>query len=240
MTVIRQAAHRLHGDRRILRLLVMLGAAAVISGPFAAHAASFGVKTASAAPQIAFDRESVDINGISQGAEVFVLSVWREGDPWSITRVSRKHWLLQDENGDGLVQLDLRRTVPLQSIWGVVDLTSGRGLLAVPEGYRLWEIPAKDLLLDIPKGALRIRRTSLELAVVRPGPKNGFWRHEARDGSLDDEDGRADKIVQVTLESFRSPEDTPDRGRPPTKFEPGDVIFAIDTRTMEVAAVEVE
>jgi hypothetical protein len=218
----------------------VLGAAAVVGGPFAAHAASFNVKTASAAPQIAFDREGVDISGISRGADVFVLSVWREGDPWSITNVSRKHWLVQDEDRDGLVQIDLRRSVPLQSIWGIVDLTSGRGLLAVPEDYRLWEIPTKDLFLDVSEGSLGIRRTSLELAVIRAGPKNGFWRHEARDGSLDDEDGRADKIVQVTLESFRSPEDTRDSGPPPTKLEPGDVIFAIDTRTMEVAAVEVE
>lgn len=223
---------------RLVVYLILIGVMAAAGGSPPVHASPFTVKTASAPPEIVFGLQSLEIKGITSGKEVFVLSVWREGNPWAITEVTRNHWLLEDDDRDGVVSLDLGRDVPVQSIWGAVDLKSGQGLLAVPDGYRLWEIPLKDLSLDVPKGSLGIRRTSLELVVVRPNV--GYWRHRVRDGNPNDEDMQFDRGVRVSLERFGPPVDVPPRGPAPERFAAGDVVFAIDTRTMEVAAVEVE
>ncbi|MFL6202991.1 MAG: hypothetical protein ACJ76J_27805, partial [Thermoanaerobaculia bacterium] len=76
---------------------------------------------AAAAPGISFEPDAVVVRGISPKGQTVWFSVAREISRRS-TNIVPRHAIVTDEDGDGLVRLELGQEVPLRSIWFAVDL----------------------------------------------------------------------------------------------------------------------
>src|SRR4051812_12861939 len=88
-------------------------------------------------PAITFDQSSVSVAGVSPKGQAVLFSVAREVAEVDVATVVRRSQVLPDDDGDGVVKLDLGRDVPFRSVWVAVDLATGQVAAAAPEGYPL-------------------------------------------------------------------------------------------------------
>lgn len=90
-----------------------------------------------APPAITFQPRSITVDGITAKGQVIGFSVAREVADDDVATVVRRTQVLTDDDGDGKVEWDLGRDVPLRSIWVAVDLATGQVAAATPDGYPL-------------------------------------------------------------------------------------------------------
>ena len=187
-------------------------------------------------PAITFDKSSVSVAGVSPKGQAVLFSVAREVAEDDVATVVRRSRVLPDDDGDGVVKLDLGRDVPLRSVWVAVDLATGQVAAAAPEGYPLRLVKWRGVgIVHGNAHADRVEdaRTFAEVLLVRPGA--GAWQLTVGDGSAGDDDGAADGKLAAALDRM-----TPVAGTtpPPTKFDPKDVVVLIDPNRMELTVVQ--
>lgn len=191
-----------------------------------------------AAPQVTFDAQSLVASGLTPGGEAVWLGVSRELDGW-VTKVVHWQGRVKDDDGDGVVTLELGEPVPPASAWVVIDLASGEMGLAAPEGSPAAEVPFPpdgiQVGADGPQGVVPDRfldaRSQLSLLVVRPG--TGAWWERLGDGGEADDDGQTDGVVTASLEKLPA---LGDGGPAPAHLAAGDLVVAIDPDRLELYA----
>lgn len=179
-------------------------------------------------PELSFEAGAVLARGVTPKGRIVWFSVAREISRQSATIVPRIEQKA-DEDGDGVVRLELDQELPLRSIWFAVDLETGESAVAAPEGFPLLEgglagkaIPAALNRLDLQSGFVY-------LVLVRPGV--GAWRLRAGDGGASDEDGQPDGTLRAALASLEGID--PSTPPPPERFSPSDLLLVIDPNRME-------
>jgi hypothetical protein len=192
------------------------------------------VVAAAVQPVISFEPEAVTVSGLTAGGKVVWFGVAREISE-RVATIVRRTRVLTDEDSDGAVRLELDRTVPFQSIWVAVDLTTGTAALAVPEGYPLRSV-------ELPAGSLgrgeggksdwvQDARSYAEILLVHPG--EGAWADRVGDGGERDDDGAYDGQLAASLVRMQGVGPSPPA--PPERFRAGDVVVVIDPNLMEVS-----
>lgn len=190
-------------------------------------------RLAATEPLLAFEDQAVVVSGVTPKGQVVWFSVAKQIEGYMAHFVRREE-ILPDADGDGSVRFELDRAVPLQSIWVAIDLATGEAAVATPEGYSLRDASA-------PPGRGRGEpgrpdwveegREILEILLVRPG--QGAWGLTVGDGGVNDDDSRGDGRITAALARLRSLGASPG---PPERFQPRDLVFAIDLDRMEFLA----
>jgi hypothetical protein len=200
--------------------------------------------TVLAAPAVTFSGNTVHVTGITPHGQVAVMSVMREVTGQLVSRMSRTEQLLTDA-GAGVVDFDLGRTVPLRSIWTVVDLASGQYVIATPPGMQRLELPfATSIVKNTPSADAddEIAEThfTLDMLWVRPGNGGGAWTARVADGGSTDQDDANNGSTKNSTSQFR-PLGAPDvaPNKPPKKFKTGDVLVMLDPFELNFHATQV-
>jgi hypothetical protein len=185
-----------------------------------------------AAPAIlSFEPEAVVASGLAPGGRVALFSVAREAHPY-VSRVVRREEILTDDDGDGVVQLELGGPVPVESVWMAIDLADGSLTVAAPEGTSFRELSFDPRVLRQETSGVvrRIRdgRVYLEAFLVRPGA--GAWGVSLGDGGETDDDETVDGAVQASLAAMRPVGATVEP--PPDSLAPGDVLALVDPNAL--------
>lgn len=188
---------------------------------------------AAAPPEVEFREHEVLASSVTPGGTTAFWWLARGVDgfaPWT----SRLSELVVDEDGDGAVSLSYDEGVPQDSLWAVVDLTSGEYVLASPADGPLREVePPRGLARSLPgRGEIGDERRRLEVLVVRPGSggEPGAWTGGAEDGGAGDGDGRRDGRTQARLERLEPLE--VEGPRPPRALRAGDLVVAGDAQEL--------
>jgi hypothetical protein len=214
---------------RKTRLLVLLLVALASPAAFAAQP-----------PTIDFEDDAAVVSGLAPRGQVAWMSVSREPREGYV-RVMRREGIAKDDDGDGAVRLALEpdeRIAP-RSLWAVVDLASGELALASPAG----EAAVREVVFPgrgVARGAsnkldrFEAGREMVELLYARPGAAPAAWGLTAGDGGEADDDGADDGALAAALAGARSLGGSP---APPEELTAGDVVVAVDPRTLDVFAV---
>lgn len=184
-------------------------------------------------PGVEFDETAVTLSGITPGGEVVVY--WlargvRGFSPWT----SRLVDVVSDEDLDGRIRYELEGRVPEESIWAVVDRTTGLVATGSPLDGPLREIaPPRGLVSTLAgEGHFDEEAYRRDLLVVRPGVGDGAgaWVGSLTDGGSFDGDGARDGQVRARLDRLEpAVEDGPP---PPARFRPGDVLVVGDSERL--------
>lgn len=154
------------------------------------------------------------------------------------------HGQLVRTSASGSVRLELAEPVASWSVWAVVDLVTGGHVLASPpEGPGLRRVDFPRPGLGNAGAFLEDWRELLDVLLVRPAaavPEGhdpaaevGAWRLLLGDGARWDGDGEVNARVRLTPALMQPLGDSPPA---PERLRPGDVLVAIDSRTLEVYA----
>lgn len=190
-------------------------------------------------PELVFSDATVEITGLTPGGRVAYLTVWREQ-----TRIGTVGTLLDevlvDEDGDGAVTVELERSIPALSVWVAVDVSSGVRVVRSPEAFepRRREVRPGEFLR--PAGLAQVDVPRAEVLMVRPG--EDAFRARLGDGGVDDQDGETDgRVALSAAELLRPVRRPPEVVEPPlpARLQGGDVVVAVDPRTLEVVELEV-
>jgi hypothetical protein len=188
-------------------------------------------RCATAAPALLYEDQAVVVSGITPGGQAVWFSLSKQIEGYMAHFVTRQD-LLADTDGDGVVRFELDRTVPLQSLWVAVDLASGEAAVGTPEGFPLRdasEAPGHGRGVAGRPDWVETGRELLSFLVVRPGA--GAWTLSLGDGGANDEDHAVDGRLTATLARLRAVGNSPS---PPERFQPRDLVFAIDPDRMEI------
>lgn len=189
------------------------------------------------APQlvIAFEPGAVVLQGATPQGKVAWLGVAREFDQMSL-RLVRRSDISVDDDGDGVIRLEMEDGVPGQSVWAAVDITSGAFATAAAPGFELQPLSLSPSAVR--PGALgssdlfEAEGVQLELLLARPGA--GAWGRALGDGGDADFDGRGDGWLQLALDDLRALGNTP--ALRPAVARPGDVLVAVDPMSLRLYA----
>lgn len=190
-----------------------------------------------AQPQITLGDNTVKATGITPGGQAVWFGVAREQGLYRIEVVTRRE-IVTDEDGDGVVRLDVPGGIVPMSVWAVVDLASGEIALAMPPGTesRLEPFPSDGFVAGTAAGPghLQLRKELQEMCLVRPGV--GAWHGRAGDGAAGDGDGQPDGVVTIRpaiLSSFGS------AAKGIGDYRRGDVVVLVEPRLMEFTWVRI-
>lgn len=220
-----------------LSLTTTAGAAHAASEGVRAPAPWIGVRTASAPPELVvrFEEAAVVVTGASADGGVAFYSVAREPHGAYQSVVRRQGLELADDLGETRFLVD-ERTVPLKSVWAVVDIASGAYAVAAPEGFWLREIPFPGRGFAVGASGqvdrLRHDHPSIDLLVVRPGV--GAWSLRSFDRSETDRDGADDDRILTSLEDLVPLGESAEP--PPESYSRDDVVVLVDPRELRYAA----
>jgi hypothetical protein len=202
-------------------------------------AAAAAAQTQQQTPTITFQPRSITVAGITPKGQALGFSVARELAEDDVATVVRRTQVLTDDDGDGKVEWDLDRDVPLRSIWVAVDLATGQVAAASPEGYPLRRVSWRGGGLGRGgAGADQVAdaRSFVEVLLVRPG--QGAWQLTVGDGSAQDADGAADGKLAAALDRLEPVRGLPGITGPPSRFDPSDVVVVLDPNRMELIVVQ--
>jgi hypothetical protein len=195
-----------------------------------------------AAPlRVTLEPDAVVATGVTAGGQVVLLGVTREIEPDDFPTARRHLEVLTDTDGDGAVRYSLATGIPLRSLWSVVDMTSGESGLASPEALGTRQVDWRGRGLQRRtdgKDSVEDQRTLLELVVVRPqvGAGAGVWALRISDGDESDADGRIDGRLEGFFDRMQPlAASTP----PPSAFQRGDVVLALDPTQTEITLEKV-
>ena len=178
----------------------------------------------------------VETDRLLRGDAVVFLAVSWPDQPW-IPRLETVHeTAIVEKNGAVALTWPGGNEIPFRTLVVAVNPRDGSYGVGTPAGFPTLEEelldPAfvkneKTGLTDV----VRLHGRRFEFLVIRPGV--GAWRLGIRDGSEADIDGSSDRVATVSLNSAQ----TNDRyGSPPSFLQQGDLVIAIDPRTMTAIA----
>ena len=212
---------------RVFLLLLLLGAAAIAIAD-------------NPSPAITVSGSSVEVSGLTPGAEVVIFGIIRT-DRAFVAHVGSVGEILVDSDRDGRVTLARSEPIPHASVFVAVDVRNGNAVSANGAGT---DVRAID---PLPPGALKRGRSGkvdalafdrfgLALLYVHAGRA---WTWSVRDGGADDDDGelRADGKVRSSAAKARAVHE--DRSGF-SEFGPGGTLVLIDPATLEVGIVRVD
>lgn len=175
------------------------------------------------------------VSAVSPGGRVAIFGVGRGFNGYMGTLVRR--WeVLADDDGDGVVRLDLAGPVQHKSVWAAVDLASGELALAAPVGFELREVGFPGRGIGAARKSLTDSRRYLDALWVRPGggADAGAWQAIFGDGGASDDDGVENRSVRAVVTAFSPIE--PGAVGAPEKLVGGDVVVGVDAETLEIYA----
>jgi hypothetical protein len=191
---------------------------------------------ASAQPAISFGEDEVVVTQLAPSSELALFSLSRVPAEWSSVLASGAV-LLADEDGDGTVAHAVGGEVPVQSLWGAVDLSSGQFAVAWQDPFEPTEVGI-DLAEALFAGggavpdSLLAAHASVELFLARPGV--GAWHVRGSDGGTEDLGAPDDGAVLLGLAAAPPVEGTTEAF---VAAMPGDVFVGIDAETFDFFAV---
>ena len=185
-----------------------------------------------------FDGAVLRITGVTPGGTVALDGALLEPQSEVHERQLRIEQTIADPDRDGIVTYTYERNIPRQSIWGVVDIASGRYVIATPPTYRRQELP-------FPSNAVKNTPADefdelthgfflLQVLWVRPG--EGAWVSMSADGGAGDSDKKNNGKTETSLSYFRPiSANTP----VPKKIKKDDVLIFIDAFDMAFTSTKV-
>ena len=188
--------------------------------------------TLSAAPLTAdFGERTVKVGGLTPGGTLAWMTVSHDR-PGTYLRVLRRDGLVRDEDSDGSVVIDLGDVVVVQSIWALVDLSTGSLTVVTPGAMPLAELaPGSGELLvkpEVREDMVRLAGSRYELMLVRPGAGASVGRFA--DGTPSDGDGAGDGTLTMPIGAL-SPLGVATEAV--GGYQPGDVLVAINPDSLE-------
>jgi hypothetical protein len=192
--------------------------------------------------KVMFGVQSLSIYGVAPGGSLVLFGVARE--PLSnrtpvVPAVVIRAEILEDEDRDGIVQLDLPGKVPVMGMWSAVDLSTGANLLFPSPGFQPRRIAiGPELVRADEAGDLRKIEWpfgQMDVLVVRPGW--GAWRQFAAKTSAQDEN-RSNGTISLRIDASDM---TPigDSAPGPGAMQPGDIVAIFDRHEMQYGILEV-
>lgn len=182
--------------------------------------------------QIQWEGNLVHVSRVTPGGEVAFLGVTRRMAEYNpATRIYRE--LAKDDDGDGVITLELDRAVRARSVWVAVDLATGQFAAETP-GQALEVGAPSDNLLPGPTGLIdRLLHHVSRAELLLTRPRVGAWGITAVNGGQADEDGASDADLTVGLSALRPLGTEP----PPRELQVGDVLVMVDLRRLNFYAV---
>jgi hypothetical protein len=197
-------------------------------------AATAGAATRS---DVAFEPDAVVVH-VTPRAKVALFGIMRVPSGYGL-KFAEHVKLETDADGDGVVQYDLAGVGGSDSMWLVVDLTSGGSEIVGPN------LPA-GRRKALPAAAMKGRGSGVSATLSAPHPVAlvwlarpgvGAWYASVEDGTSRDGDGAPDDSATAVLNAMRPVGDSP---AAPGDFAPRDVIVSVDPFTFTLADVTVE
>lgn len=180
---------------------------------------------------ISFEAQTLEADGLTPYADAAVYGLSRGRVGWRVSTL-RVATLVNDDNGDGLISLDLPRAPSGSSVWAVIELQSGEMTVSPGPGGRLREVDSPANALSGSGGTVQHLaeegRPYLEMVVVRPG--SGAWIARLGDGGPADADGVNNGHIHA---QFADMSPLGGSGSPPATLQPPDLLLVVDTRTLE-------
>lgn len=191
-----------------------------------------GATPAAGQVTLRLEPEAVVAEGVSPGGWAVFFAVNREPVRYH-DRYETVREVVVDEDGDGVVVLEVASGVAFKSVWAVVDGATGEGAVAAPEGFGLRElelVPGR-VISGLAGGGegLQLTRTWVEVLLVRPGV--GAWGRRILDGWEADGDGRPSGGVVAALEALEPVAPTSEVA--PEHLQGGDVVLLLMPETLE-------
>src|SRR5215212_7660147 len=204
---------------------------AVVATPFSAAAAPPNTER----PAVAFQSGSITVSRLTGNGEAIVFSVLQEPHKYWSTLVTDAKRLTADAGG---VVHYTPPSLPLFSVWAVVDFQTGAVTVAFPPGGALRRVemaaPAWKRDESGSIAALQAGRESIEMLIVRPNV--GAWIVSNADGGAIDDDHLVNGRTMTAPGTMKAVGSGPPA---PKRIVPHDVIVLIDPETMEVFTTEV-
>lgn len=182
---------------------------------------------------------TVTISGVTPHGKVIFFGVARFVDRTTVT-ARRLDRIVTDDDGDGVVSIDLGARVPWKSIFAAVDYTSGNYALATPDPslFPLLPMPVeRAAFVAEGQGVFKhvvVQHSLCEMLVVRPNV--GAWSLIIGEGNKYDQGhqlGSATANVSAGNAVDAAMPPAPDR------LQKGDVLLLIDRRRMQSWAVQI-
>jgi hypothetical protein len=201
------------------RLVAVICALAMLSS-LHAHAQAAGPLT------LTFQPHGAVIDGVTPGGTLVVFASARTQIQLHYAESVGMKFMMRDKSGSGRIVVDMGRELPVDAVWAVVDLATGRHLV-VPRGLARQRPPlSADAVRYKTTGQpkLRIELPVAEVLVVRAG--ENAWFEVMGDGGRADEDGHPNggsDASPMKLQSLRKK-----YTKALDKIRKGDVIVVID------------
>jgi hypothetical protein len=182
-----------------------------------------------AAPLVSVGEYLVEAEGLTPGGDAIWFSVSRERPRWMTKLVTRTEKVSDDDN-DGRVELELDNRVSLQSIWFIVDLTTGEYGVAVPDGFLLKRLGFPEAAIQ-QAGVIEVTERDIEALLVRPGI--GCWTYRSSDGGARDGDGTTNGRIRASISMMQAHSEATIA---PMLLQPDDTLLIIDPWSLEFYA----
>ena len=177
-------------------------------------------------PAIRFEANAVVGERITAGGAATWFSIAHEPQPYHL-RLRERATSVRDDDRDGVVRLELNANVPPDSVWVLIDMTTGEYAVAQPaEGrIRLRKLPPPAMVKKGNGASAKFAQTYefVNYWFIRPGV--GAWFRQSEDGGEGDDDGKPDGKATVNLDAFSPVGDSP---RAPNDFQRGDLVLVVD------------
>jgi hypothetical protein len=185
-----------------------------------------------------FGAQTVEINGVTPRATVYIYGLAREPKGWTTSIVPRET-KLRDDDGDGRIIWDLERPFPWRSVWFAVELESGNYGAAAPKEYTTRRIDLtsthlkKDAAGEVQQ--LALGGSMIEFIVVRPKSGEVWGATVASRGSQDE----GTEVGKVALSVLKLQPRDASSGPAPKSLKKDDVIFALNSFKAEYGVARV-
>lgn len=206
--------HRRHSPR--LQIVFAMLLAGAMTGP------------ACAAMTVTVNATGLHIAGVTARGAVAVEGVLWEKEGGQYVDLREESALVEDTDGDGVVDFDLKRPLSVRAIFAVVDTDSGDVQIVTPPAYprRILPVPAGFVRGTAAGDVDEIVGDRLVLRVLWVSPRHkGAWVLRTADGGGNDSDGSNNGHTVSLTTAFRP---LMDGDKPPKKLKTGDVLVAID------------
>jgi hypothetical protein len=178
----------------------------------------------SASPSIRFEDRAIVVERLARGTSVAWFGIAHESQPYHL-RVREYAGIETDADRDGTVRIELSRAISADSMWAVVDTTSGLSLVAQPDGGVVRLKPLRRPTFRRTGDIAQIAESEpyLKFWLVRLG--RGAWVHTSEDGGSGDGDGLPDGTATANVRDFTPVADSPG---PPFELQRGDIVITVD------------
>jgi hypothetical protein len=208
------------GFARFARLLAMMFLGLAAASPALALTASFTSK-------------SISITGVSPSARILVCGYGSRTALSGVESWSRQAAIVRS-TASGTADVPIEKPpLDLDSIWLIVDLSTGEHLVTPAPGGHPRQMVASPLVATDLRG-IAFLRPGIDAIIVRV--PLGAWIASAVDGRTSDLDGRNDGRATLGLNALTPIGDTP---HGPAVLVPGDLVLAIYQPWMEYAVVQI-